>query len=99
MRMVGKVCIGLLCALALGGGTGVAHGQDASSFAVDGDWRDWGHVGTSDKGGDVIPDTNSTVDIIGYSYQGVDPRDGEYSPKSGHFVFIFEFMAPPFQAR
>ena len=51
-------------------------------------------MGGLDDPYDVIPDTNSTVDIVGYSYAGADPLD---PPKPGYFAFIFEFIAPPFQ--
>ena len=88
--------VGVAAALGLGGDQATAQHR-FDPFVVDGDWRDWGHLGSTDALKDVIPDTNSTVDIVAYSYAGVDPLEGEYSPKPGHFVFIFEFWAPPFQ--
>ena len=43
--MVRNVLFGWLCVLVWGYGTEAAYAQDASSFAVDGDWRDWGRSG------------------------------------------------------
>ena len=101
MRMVGKVCIGLLCALALGHGTQTVHGQDASSFAVDGDWRDWGRSGPGegDEFFDVTPDSISSIDIITYGY-GLGPfrREGSEGVEDQRlFAFIFRFLQAPFQ--
>ena len=86
--------VGAAAALGLGGD--VATAQDP--FVVDGDWRDWPGVGGPglyyDAFEDVTPDTNSTVDVIGYSFEGWDPL---HPPKPGYFLLLFEFWAPPFQ--
>ena len=101
MRMTRVVSIGLYCALAWGYGAEAARAQDASSFAVDGDWRDWGRSGPGegDEFFDVQPDSNSSIDIITYGY-GLGPfrRDGSSGAEDRQlFVFIFRFLQAPFQ--
>lgn len=65
-----------------------------TAFAVDGDWRDWGRWPDEfDRSRDVIPDTNSTVDIRRYEIGG-----NLYRAEQGYqYTFILRFMAPPFQ--
>ena len=83
MRMARKVCIGLLCALALGGGTGVAHGQDASSFAVDGDWRDWGRSGPGE--GEDLDEVEAA--LAGEWLEGSVPWDTPEDEERGYYLF------------
>ena len=85
----------LMGALALGQGADVVSAQDRRNFTVDGDWQDWKHLGMLDEYYDVIPDTNSTVDIGAYEYS-----EGMFGPsgdKRKLFTFIFKFLALPFQ--
>ena len=101
MRMGRKVFTGLLCAFVWGWGTEAAHAQDASSFAVDGDWRDWGRSGPGegDEFYDVAPDSNSSIDIITYAYGlGSFRREGAGGMEDRElFAFIFRFLQAPFQ--
>ena len=90
MRMARKVCIGLHCALALGCGTGVAHGQDASSFAVDGDWRDWGRSGPGE--GEDLDEVEAA--LVGQWLEGAVPWDALGNPgdtpedeERGYYLF------------
>ena len=90
----------LMGALAWGQGADVATAQDAVTFAVDGDNRDWGGGSGFDQFHDVTPDTNSTVDIRRYGNgwgEFGDPK-GEMAPLPRElFAFILGFLAPPFQ--
>ena len=71
-----------------------AGAQNRGSFVVDGDWRDWSTgPGRFDEYADVVPDTSSTVDLLGYSF-------GDASVYTGGdtlFTFLFQFVTPPFQ--
>ena len=71
--------------------------QDRVGFVVDGSWKDWGGFNEMDPWYDVVPDTNTTVDItrIGYGWGEYGPPDGEQREL---FAFILRFVDPPFQA-
>ncbi len=101
MGMVRNVLFGWLCVLVWGYGTEAAYAQDASSFAVDGDWRDWGRSGPGegDEFYDVAPDSNSSIDIITYAYGlGSFRREGAEGMEDRElFTFIFRFLQAPFQ--
>ena len=89
----------LMGALAGGQGADVATAQDAVTFAADGDPRDWGGFDL-ERFHDVTPDTNSTVDIDahGFGWGEFGDRKGVMAPLPRElFVFIFGFLAPPFQ--
>ena len=62
------------------------------NFTVDGDPMDWGGVCCYDERHDVVPDTNSTVDLRGYEIGG-----GRIFGADTLFTFLFQFRAPPFQ--
>ena len=85
----------LSAVVTLGLGAQVAPAQDRLNFTVDGDWQDWGTSFYLDDISDVTPDTNSTVDIMQYSFGW-----GEYGPhdipRRELFAFIFRFYVPPF---
>ena len=91
MRVVWNTLSVLACLLGYGA-TG-AGAQDASSFVVDGDWRDWGGggPGEGDELYDVAPDSNNTIDIITYAY-----GHGSFGERQ-LFTFIFRFLEAPFQ--
>ena len=78
--------------------TGSASAQDAVNFVVDGDLREWG-VGRFDGRHDVVPDTNSTVDIRGFEFCGSCPfhLNGISEAPDTLFAFFLRFLAPPFQ--
>ena len=66
--------------------------QNSGNFTVDGDPMEWSLL-RFDERNDVVPDTNSTVDLRGYSF-------GDASVYAGGdtlFTFLFQFRAPPFQ--
>ena len=76
----------------------LATAQDTSAFVVDGSPAEWGGLSGGNEWQDVVPDTNSTVDILAYGYgYGEYWRDGSPEEKDELFAFIFEFLAPPFQ--
>ena len=82
-----------IIALAVVGGADLAMGQKGN-FAVDGDPGDWGGPDHFDDRQDVVPDTNSTVDLRGYSLRGATIfRAGADTL----VTFLFQFLAPPFQ--
>ena len=92
----------LVGTVALSNGTQVATAQNLMTFTVDGDPGDWGrsgHLSSLDDPFDVIPDTNSTVDIrqYGYGYGKYGPRGDNAPPRRELWAFIFKFLAPPFQ--
>lgn len=76
-----------------------AAAQNRSTFQVDGDPMDWGGGYRFDEYQDVVPDTNSAVDLIRYAFGG--GRVFNWDPVTGDadtlFTFIFKFPAPPFQ--
>ena len=66
--------------------------QNSGNFTVDGDPMEWSGL-RFDERNDVVPDTNSTVDLRGYSF-------GDASVYTGGdtlITFLFQFRAPPFQ--
>lgn len=71
-------------------GPASAQGWD---FIVDGDPMDWGALDRFDEYADVVPDTNSTVDLLGCSLRG----GGVFAGGDTLFTFLFQFAAPPFQ--
>ncbi|MCY3737649.1 MAG: hypothetical protein OXG13_14675 [Gemmatimonadaceae bacterium] len=77
----------LMGAMALGQGADVARAQDPGRFVVDGDPQEWFGLNSFDTAFDVVPDTNSTVDLDSYGIGGF----------GGSGAFIFRFLAPPFQ--
>ena len=82
-----------ILALAAVDGADPAMGQ-SGNFTVDGDPMDWpGGPYSFDEYADVIPDTNSTVDLIGYSFG----RARVFNVSDTLFTFLFQFLAPPFQ--
>ena len=83
-----------MIALAVVDGAAIATAQNRSTFRVDGDPMDWGTGGPSrfDRPFDVVPDTNSTVDLNGYEFGG-----GRIFGADTLFTFLFDFLAPPFQ--
>ena len=87
----------LMGAVALGIGPVAA--QDVSNFVVDGDRKDWGGIGLESLY-DVVPDTNSTIDIDTYNFGHgsyyITPG-GDHNKRHKLFAFIFSFLAPPFQ--
>ena len=62
------------------------------NFTVDGDPMDWGGMCCFDERNDVVPDTNSTVDLYGYEIGG-----GRIFGADTLFTFLFQFRAPLFQ--
>lgn len=91
MRVVWNTLLVLACLF--GHGVTAAGAQDASSFVVDGDWRDWGGggPGEGDELYDVAPDSNNTIDVITYAY-----GHGSFGERR-LFTFIFRFLEAPFQ--
>ncbi len=78
---------------------GSALAQDAVNFVVDGDPEDWGGgPGRYDGRHDVIPVTNSTVDLRGFEFCGSCPfhLNGINEAPDTLFAFLFDFLAPPF---
>ena len=71
---------------------GPASAQDRGNFTVDGDPMDWGGVCCYDERHDVVPDTNSAVDLRGYEFGG-----GRIFGADTLFTFLFQFRAPLFQ--
>ena len=71
---------------------GPATSQDRGSFTVDGDPMDWRGLASYDERNDVVPDTNSAVDLDGYEFGG-----GRIFGADTLFTFLFQFRAPPFQ--
>ena len=83
----------LLSIIALAAVGGHVAAIDRGAFVVDGDWKDWGSLGDLDRSWDVIPDTNSAVDIGNYGF-----GTAEFPKHGGELtVFILRFWAPPFQ--
>ena len=99
MRVIWNLLFGSLCVLVPGYGTDAAHAQDRAGFVVDGDWGDWGRggPGEGDEFYDVVPDTNSSVDIITYGYGLGSFSGGEANGTGKLFAFIFRFLEAPFQ--
>ena len=62
------------------------------NFTVDGDPMDWGGMCCFDERNDVVPDTNSAVDLRGYEIGG-----GRIFGGDTLFTFLFQFRAPLFQ--
>ena len=77
-----------------------ATAQNRATFVVDGDPMDWGGPDRFDEYADVVPDTNGTVDLLGFEFGGggrmFRPR-GENAAPDTLFTFLFQFVAPPFQ--
>lgn len=75
-----------------------AQAQDPLNFKVDGDPMDWRSLANRDERSDVVPDTNSTVDLRGYEFGGgrIFHLSGEDSADT-LFTFLFDFIAAPFQ--
>ena len=98
MPVVWNMLFVSVCAL-MGYGTDTAHAQDTSGFVVDGDWGDWGRggPGEGDQFFDVVPDTNSSIDIITYGYGLGSFRRDETNGTEMLFAFIFRFLEDPFQ--
>ena len=69
------------------------------NFTVDGDPMDWGGVCCYDERHDVVPDTNSAVDLRGYEFGGgrIFWPDGVEEKPDTLFTFLFQFRAPLFQ--
>ena len=90
-----------IIALAAVGVPDLALGQDRSTFTVDGDPKEWGGL-RIDESFDVVPDTNSAVDLGGFSFCGgclFYPNEiavVEDAPDT-LFAFLFTFIAPPFR--
>ena len=76
---------------------GTAPAQDRANFFVDGDPGDWRHTWSIDDNYDVVPDTNSTVDVIQYRHGWGNYRRYDPSRQRWMFAFILRFLAPPFQ--
>ena len=77
-----------------------ASAQDVLLFTVDGDPEDWmGGGGYGEEIYDVVPDTNSTVDLAFHDYgwgrYGSDRADTP--PRRVAFAFLFRFWSPTFQ--
>ena len=71
---------------------GPGSAQNSGNFTVDGDPMEWSGL-RFDEYADVVPDTSSTVDLLGYSF-------GDASVYTGGdtlITFLFQFRAPPFQ--
>ena len=71
---------------------GPGSAQNTGSFTVDGDPMDWSLL-RFDEYADVVPDTNSTVDLLGYRFGAA----GVYAGGDTLFTFLFQFVAPSFQ--
>ena len=99
MRVIWNLLFGSACAIMPGNGTDTAHAQDTSEFVVDGDWGDWGGGGPAegDEFYDVVPDTNSSIDIITYGYGLGSFRRDDANGTEKLFAFIFRFLEDPFQ--
>ena len=66
--------------------------QDTGNFTVDGDPVDWSLL-RYDERNDVVPDTNSAVDLRGYRFGAA----GVFTGGDTLITFLFQFVAPPFQ--
>ena len=99
MRLTWNLLFASVCLLVPGYGTDAVHAQDRSGFVVDGDWRDWGGggPGDGDEFYDVVPDTNSSIDIITYGYGVGSFRRDEAEGTEKLFAFIFRFLEAPFK--
>ena len=99
MRVIWNLLFGSVCVLVPGYGTDAGHAQDRAGFVVDGDWGDWGRggPGEGDEFYDVVPDTNSSVDIIAYGYGLGSFNGGDANGTGKLFAFIFRFLEAPFQ--
>ena len=77
----------------------VAGAQVSLGFVVDGDPMDWRGSDRFDERHDVVPDTNSTVDLRGFSLRraSIFWTNGVEAPPDTLFTFLFQFLAPPFQ--
>ena len=88
-----------MIALAVAYGADVALAQDSVNFTVDGDPMDWRGVARYDERHDVVPDTNSAVDLRGYEIGGgrIFWPDGVEEEPDTLCAFLFQFRAPLFQ--
>ena len=92
---VRNVLFSIIALAAITGDEAVA--QDRFGFVVDGNPEEWGGRGL-DSIFDVVPDTNSTVDIGSFTYgYGEYWSDGFDAPPDSLFAFLIFFLAPPFQ--
>lgn len=92
---VRNVLFSIIALAAITGDEAVA--QDRLGFVVDGNPEEWGGSGL-DSIFDVVPDTNSTVDISSFTYgYGSFWSDGFDAPPENLFAFLISFLAPPFQ--
>ena len=74
-----------IIALAAVNGADPAMGQKGN-FVVDGDPGDWaGGPSRQDEYADVVPDTNSTVDVIGFEFGSADV----FNVSDTLFTFLF----------
>ena len=97
---VRNLLFSILALVAVGGAVPhVAGAQVSLGFVVDGDPMDWRGLDRFDEYADVVPDTNSTVDLRGFSLRGASIfwTNGVEAPPDTLFTFLFDFMAPPFQ--
>ena len=88
-----------IIALAAVGVPDLATAQDTSAFVVDGNPKEWRGYGL-DSMFDVVPDTNSTVDVDTFTYgYGEYRRPGGRvdDPRDKLFAFLISFLVPPFQ--
>ena len=86
-----------IIALAAVDGADVAVAQDRVGFVVDGNPKDWGGRGL-EHWHDVVPDTNSTVDVDTFTYGYGEYWSGGFdAPSENLFAFLISFLAPPFQ--
>ena len=83
-----------IVALAAVGGADPATAQNRGSFVVDGDPMDWGGGLRVDGRHDVVPDTNSAVDLRQFTFGG---GGRVFNVSDTLFTFLFQFLAPPFQ--
>ena len=93
MRVVRSMLFGLIFALVWSNGQEVAFARDP--FVVDGDWRDWPLSSSLDAAFDVVPDTNSSIDVITIAAE--EDFTGELFRNGREFYFLLKFLAPPFQ--
>ena len=97
---VRNVLLSIIALAAVDGADPQAAGaQNRVRFVVDGDWRDWGGLWGRDEYADVVPDTNSSVDLLGYEFGGsrIFSLRGVDAARDTLFTFLFQFTAPPFQ--
>ena len=93
---VRNVLLSIIALAAVDGADPHAAGaQNRGSFVVDGDPGEWGGPTGYDEYADVVPDTNSTVDLLGYTFGGAGRVFNAGADTL--FTFLFQFTAPPFQ--